>query len=329
MKGGVAMMVSALLRLRQDGFTPRGDVILALLCDEENGGVHGARYLVAEHANLFQGVRHAISELGGFTLHAAGRRFYPVMIAEKQRCALRLTVRGPGGHGSMPVRGGAMAGLARILDRLDRARMPVHVTPPVEKMLDGLAGGAPFPLRSVFWGLGRRILADCVLPLLGPARALFEPVLRNTVTPTMVRGGEVINVVPSEIRLELDGRLLPGLPPETLVREVRACVGPDPEIEVTEFIPGPAAADLTLFDDLAAVLTELDPAGVPVPFVGSGVSDARFFGRLGIQTYGFTPMLLPAGIDFAPLIHGADERIPIAALEFGTEAILRLLRRMG
>jgi acetylornithine deacetylase/succinyl-diaminopimelate desuccinylase-like protein len=229
----------------------------------------------------------------------------------------------------MPVRGGAMAGLARILDRLDRARMPVHVTPPVEKMLDGLAGGAPFPLRSVFWGLGRRILADCVLPLLGPARALFEPVLRNTVTPTMVRGGEVINVVPSEIRLELDGRLLPGLPPETLVREVRACVGPDPEIEVTEFIPGPAAADLTLFDDLAAVLTELDPAGVPVPFVGSGVSDARFFGRLGIQTYGFTPMLLPAGIDFAPLIHGADERIPVAALEFGTEAILRLLRRMG
>jgi acetylornithine deacetylase/succinyl-diaminopimelate desuccinylase-like protein len=328
MKGGVAMMVTALIQLKRDGFIPRGDVVLALVCDEENGGVHGAQYLIREHADLFQGVRHAISELGGFTLYMGGRRFYPVMISEKQRCTLRLTIHGPGGHGSLPVRGGTMAELARILQRLDRGRLPIHVTPPVAEMLGALARGNLLPLSLIFRGLTWPSVADRVLSLIGPARPLFEPVLRNTVTPTIVRGGDVINVVPGEIRLELDGRLLPGLQPEAFVHEVRKLVGPNPDIEVTEYIPGPGKPDLTLFDTLAVVLRELDPAGIPVPFVGSGVSDARFFSRLGIQTYGFTPMLLPSGINFAPLIHGADERIPVAALEFGTEAILRLLQRL-
>lgn len=328
MKGGVAMMVSALIQLKQEGFVPRGDLILALVCDEEKGGIHGARYLVTEHAELFRDVRHAISELGGFTLHVAGRRFYPVMISEKQQCSIRLTIHGPGGHGALPIHGGAMAELARVLHLLDRRGLPIHLTPPVEKMLHALAERAPFPLSSVFRSLAIPALADRMLPLLGPGRSLFEPVLRNTVIPTIVRGGEVINVVPAEIRLTLDGRLLPGMKPDDLVNELRGLIGSGPGIEVIEFIPGPASNDLELFDTLAAILGELDPAAIPVPFAGSGVSDARFFSRLGIQTYGFTPMLLPAGVNFAPLIHGADERIPVAALEFGTEAILRLLQRI-
>jgi acetylornithine deacetylase/succinyl-diaminopimelate desuccinylase-like protein len=329
MKGGVAMMVSALIRLKQEAFVPKGDLILALLCDEENGGVHGAQYLVTQHAQLFRDVRHAISELGGFTLHVAGRRFYPVMISEKQRCSIRLTLHGPGGHGSLPIRGGAMAELARVLHLLDKRGLPIHVTPPTARMLHALAERAPFPLKLIFRSLSIPAFADRMLPLLGPGRSLFEPVLRNTVTPTIVRGGDVINVVPGEIRLDLDGRLLPAMNPEDLVQEVRDLVGSGPVIEVIEFIPGPALNDLALFDTLADILCELDPAAIPIPFAGSGVSDARFFSRLGIQTYGFTPMLLPAGINFAPLIHGADERIPVAALEFGTEAILTLLRSMN
>jgi acetylornithine deacetylase/succinyl-diaminopimelate desuccinylase-like protein len=328
MKGGIAMMVSALLQLKRDSFIPRGDIILACVCDEENGGVYGAQYLVAEYADLFRGVRNAISELGGFTLHISGRRFYPVMITEKQRCSIRITVKGPGGHGSLAARGGTMAELARIVQRLDKGRTPIHVTPAAAKMLAVLAERAPVPLGWIARGLASPLIADRLLPLLGSGRALFEPILRNTATPTVVRGGEMINVVPSEITLDLDGRLLPGMNPADLIREIRELVGPGPDLKVIEYIPGPAMNDLSLFDSLAAVLQELDPEAIPLPFVGSGVSDARFFSRLGIQTYGFTPMQLPAGVNFAPLIHGADERIPVAALEFGTEAMVRLLRRL-
>ncbi|MGH2978353.1 MAG: M20/M25/M40 family metallo-hydrolase, partial [Solirubrobacterales bacterium] len=107
MKGGVAMMLSAFLRARAEELEPPGDVIFCALADEENMSPFGAQWLVAEHAELFAGVRNALGEFGGFTTHAGGRRFYPIQVAEKEVCTVQATLRGPAGHGSMPVRGGA------------------------------------------------------------------------------------------------------------------------------------------------------------------------------------------------------------------------------
>ena len=93
------------------------------------------------------------------------------------------------------------------------------------------------------------------------------------------------------------------------------------------FDDGPAEPDMGLFDRLAGLLRELDPAGTPVPLLLSATSDARFFSRLGIQTYGFLPMPLPKDFNFSQTIHAADERIPIEALDFGTNAIYKVLKR--
>jgi len=153
--------------------------------------------------------------------------------------------------------------------------------------------------------------------------------LRNTVNATIVHGGDKINVVPTEIELELDGRLLPGLRPDDLIGELRKVVGEDPEIELLRHDPGPSDPDMTLFETLADVLRELDPEGIPVPLLQVGVTDGRFFSRLGIQTYGFLPMRLPADFAFLGLIHAADERIPAEAVDFGTEAIYGALRRLA
>ena len=129
MKGGVAMMLAAFLRAKTEDLKLPGDVILAIVSDEEAGGDLGSKYLVENHADLFDGIRYAIGEFGGFTFYVGNRRFYPIMIAEKQICLMKATVRGPGGHGSLPVNGGAMAKLSQLLQRLDRRRLPVHVTP--------------------------------------------------------------------------------------------------------------------------------------------------------------------------------------------------------
>src|SRR5438270_4860698 len=108
MKGGVAMLVDAFLRAARGELQPRGDVILAVLSDEENGGDFGARFLAEEHAELFDGVRHALGEFGGASIHLGGRSFYPIQVAEKQVCWLRGTVRGPGGHAALRVPAPAM-----------------------------------------------------------------------------------------------------------------------------------------------------------------------------------------------------------------------------
>ena len=83
---------------------------------------------------------------------------------------------------------------------------------------------------------------------------------------------------------------------------------------------------MSYYDTLASVLKDADPEGKPIPLLLSGVTDGRFFIRLGIQTYGFTPMRLPADFNFAATIHAADERIPVDAPEFGASAIYQAIQ---
>jgi acetylornithine deacetylase/succinyl-diaminopimelate desuccinylase-like protein len=328
MKGGVAMMLSALLRAKAEGFTPPGDVILAVLSDEEAGSDMGAKFLVEEHPELFEGVKYAIGEFGGFTLHVEGTRFYPIQVAEKQICWMKATLHGPAGHGSRPIRGGAMAKLGEMLTRLDQNRLPVHITPVArqmfETMADALGGTKGLAVRQL---LSPR-LTDKIIGIMGERAQLFDAMLHNTVSPTIVRGGDKINVIPSEVTVELDGRLLPGQTPEDMLRELRALLGDEVELEVLRHDPGPPEPDMGWFDDLAGILREFDPEAVPLPLLQVGVTDARFFARLGIQTYGFLPLKLPPDFDFASTIHAANERVPVEAVEFGAEAVYRALQRM-
>jgi hypothetical protein len=110
--------------------------------------------------------------------------------------------------------------------------------------------------------------------------------------------------------VELDGRLLPGYKPEDMFDELRPIIGREVELELIQYDPGPAEPDMGLFDILTGILREADPEGIPVPFLLSGVTDARFFSRLGIQTYGYLPMQLPGDFNFIQIIHAANERIP-------------------
>jgi acetylornithine deacetylase/succinyl-diaminopimelate desuccinylase-like protein len=327
MKAGVAMLVHAFLRAKRENVQLPGDLVLLVLSDEEAGGNVGARFLVQEHPELFEGMRYALGEFGGFTLHTGGKRFYPIQVAEKQICWLKATVRGPGGHGAMVHRGGTVARLGRFLNDLDKKRMPVHVTPVVRDTVEAIAAELPRHQAMIMRSLLKPRLTDGALRLLGARSAQFEPMLRNTVNATIVRGGAKINVVPSEIELELDGRALPGFSPEQLVAELHDLAGDDIEVEVVRHDAGAAVPDLGLFETLAGVIRELDPEGIPVPLLQIGVTDGRFFSQVGIQTYGFLPMRLAEGFDFAKLIHAADERIPVDGLEFGAEAIWRAIQR--
>lgn len=329
MKGGVAMMVAAFLRAKAEGLQLPGDVILAVVSDEEAGGDFGAKFIAENHADLFNDVRFALGEFGGFTLQIGGRRFYPIMIAEKQICSIKATVRGQGGHGSMPVKGGAMARLANLLKAVDEKDTPVHVTPPTRLMVEAIAKALGGVQGMLLGQLLNPALTDSILKLMGERGRVFYPLFHNTVSPTMMEASSKINVIPGEVSVGMDGRLLPGFKPKDMLRELRAIVGDDVELEVTQFDPGPAEPDMQFFDTLAGILREADPQGIPVPLLLSGVTDARFFTQLGIQTYGFLPMTLPEDFNFTGTIHAANERIPVAAVEFGTNAIYKALQRFG
>jgi len=326
MKGGIAMMLAALLRAKSESLTPAGDIVLAILSDEEAGGDYGACYLVESHAEHFEGIRYAIGEFGGFPLYIGQQKFYAIQVADKRLCWMKVILHGPGGHASNPVRGGIMARLAKLLQNLDQHRLPVHVTPMVCQMLESIAAAIPSPMSSAFQQLLDPTLTDAVLDHFGPEGSIFDAMLHNTVNATVVQGGEKINVIPSEIILKLDGRLLPGYTSDDMVAELRPIIGDDTELEIIRYDPLTPEPDMGLFDTLAGILRKADPDAIPIPLLLTATTDAKHFARLGIQTYGFLPMNLPEEFIFFNLIHAADERIPVEAMNFGTNAVYKALQ---
>lgn len=326
MKGAVAMMLCAFLRAKHENAYLAGDVVLCIMSDEEAGGNLGAKFLVELHADYFKGIRYAISEFGGFSFYFKGKKFFPIEVIQKQVCSIKATVRSRSGHGALVMKDRAMAKLARMLNQLDKKYLPVHIIPVVHTLVEQMAATLPFPGRMVMRQLLNPLFTDRVLKLLGKKGRNFIPMFRNTVNATIVRGGDKVNMLPSKIEVMLDGRLLPGYLPESIIGEIKEIIDDDIELEVIRYDPGPLEPDMGLFDTLAAVLRTLDPDGIPIPYLLSASSDARFFSKIGIQTYGFIPMQLPESLDFAGLIHAADERIPVETLTFGSEAIYQLLQ---
>jgi len=327
MKGAVAMMLCAFLRAKYENINLAGDVVLCMMSDEEAGGSFGTGFLVERHGDYFKGIRYAISEFGGFSFYFNGKKFFPIEVTQKQVCRIKATIRSRSGHGALVMKNGAMAKLARMLIQLDKKYLPVHITSVVRTLVEEMAAALPFPRGIVMRQLLNPLFTAMVLKLLGAKGRNFIPMFRNSVNATIVRGGDRVNVLPGKIEVMLDGRLLPGFEPEHILKEIKAIIGDDIELEVIRYDPGPLEPDMGLFDTLADILRILDPDGIPVPYQLSASSDARFFSKIGIQTYGFIPMQLPESLDFAGLIHAANERIPVEALTFGSEAIYQLLRR--
>ena len=326
MKGGLAMMVWAMLDAVSSGATLPGDVLLAVFSDEERGSRNGAEFVVGERADLFTGVRFALGEVGGFRVEIGGRPVYLVQADEKVGCGVTATVRGEGGHAALEIRGQCIAKLGRMLDALDRNPLPPHITPVVQSMIDGLAKIIDIPSDGVRRALVGELSEKSGALVDDALKPLFQAMVRNSATPSIIRAGDADNVVPDIATVRLNGRMLPGEQPAGFVQEIRAVVGPEvdlmPDVGAVEVRPEP---DLSFLPALRAALRTGDAAAECVPFLMPAGTDGRFLRRLGIQPYGFIPMSLPAGFDYFGVMHGADEHIPVDSVDFGAHVLRELI----
>jgi acetylornithine deacetylase/succinyl-diaminopimelate desuccinylase-like protein len=330
MKCGLAMMIASLLRAKAENLQPAGDIIFCAMCDEETGGNYGAKFLVEEHPEIFKDVKYAVSEFGGYTMYIDGRKFYLVQVAEKQNCCVEMTFHGPGGHGSVPVKDSAMSKMGKVLVALNEHRLPVHISPVTEKMIRIIASHLPSPSSTYFNQLLDPALTDEILEVIKDKTGnFFDPLLHNTVNAIIVKGGERINVVPGEVTLYLDGRILPGFTDKDLISELRQIAGEGCNIKITMYEAVKSHIDLKLFDMLADILKQKEPECIPIPIVIGASTDAKQLAKLGIQTYGYLPIDLPEGFDFMKHVHAADERIPVKSLYSGTDAIYKAISRYG
>jgi acetylornithine deacetylase/succinyl-diaminopimelate desuccinylase-like protein len=332
LKHMAVMSTLVLCRLAREKRELGRDVIFAGVADEEAGCDNGSRFLVDTHPDKVR-AEYAIGEAGGFTLHLGPRTFYPVQVAEKGIVWMRLKATGSPGHGSMPRDDNAVVRLSEAIAKLGRARLPYHLTPPAATQLDALAGSVGFPMSLAMRQLknplvARRLLA--AMPDKSAARAM-SAILSNTASPTMLRAGDKVNVIPGEAEAEVDGRSLPGQSAEDLVREVQAVVGEDIQIEVLRAMPATeTAAPSPLWEAIVATIAEHHPGAVCVPTLVPGFTDASQWSRLGARCYGFCPVRFPAdGPRFGELFHGNDERIPVDGLKWGVRVLYDLVVRFA
>ncbi len=321
MKDMDAMILAVIRQRLREGRRPPRDIVLAFLADEEAGGTWGARWLVDNHPELFEGCTEAIGEVGGFsyTLHGPSgpQRMYLLQTAEKGMAWLRLTARGTAGHGSMLNDDNAVTELAEAVARLGRHQFGVRLTPTVRAFLEHVAD-----LLGVEFSPGH---AEEILGKLGPISRVTGATVRNTANPTRLNAGYKVNVVPQVACAEVDGRFLPGHE-EDFLAEVDRVLGPRIK---REFVHHDVALETTFDGELVAAMSRAllseDPAARVVPYCLSGGTDAKSFTRLGIRCFGFAPLQLPSDLDFSGMFHGIDERVPVDALRFGVRVLDRFL----
>lgn len=332
MKDMVAMELAVMLALKRSGAPLRRDVIFAAVADEEAGGEFGARGLVERRPDLFRDAQDrpadaALNEVGGYSMTLGGKRFYTLQVAEKGIVWTRLRATGSPGHASMPHTDNAAVKLARAVAALadDQAGRRAVVTPLVAEMLEAIGLGEVAELATSDPDAARAILEQSVADPI--VRRSLDAMLRDTVTPTILRSGKKVNVMPGSGEAELDVRTLPGTDQEALLMHLRDVVGADAEVEPVVALPAiewPANAPIV--DHMRDALTRADPDGIPLPMMITPGTDAKALAQLGIPCYGFAPLRLEADFPFLELFHGHDERVPVSAIAFGLPVLFDVVR---
>jgi acetylornithine deacetylase/succinyl-diaminopimelate desuccinylase-like protein len=317
MKDMDAMMLAVVRQRLREGRPPARDVVLAFTADEEAGGTWGARWLVDNHPDLFEGVTEAVGEVGGFSMMLGRQRLYLLQTAEKGMAWMRLTARGTAGHGSMIQPDNAVTELAEAIGRLGRHEWPTRLIPSVRAFLEGASEALGIEFMPNDPGL--------VLSKIGTVSRVIGATLKNTVNPTVLRAGYKVNVVPQTATAEIDGRFLPGYE-EEFFAELDRVLGPGVTREVIHSdIALETTPDGDLYTAMTRALVEEDPDGRVIPYCLSAGTDAKSFSRLGLRCFGFTPLRLPPDLDFSGMFHGIDERVPVEGLRFGARVLDRFL----
>jgi acetylornithine deacetylase/succinyl-diaminopimelate desuccinylase-like protein len=335
MKGPDAIMLAALIRMRQEGFRPARDIILALTADEEGGGANGVQWLLQHHRELVD-AQFVLSGDDYSVLTENGKPlFFKLVASEKVYADFQLRVTNKGGHSSEPVPDNAIYTLTRGLDRLAAYEFPFELNAVTREYYRRLAQ-IESPQRAADM---RAILTDPpdneALARLSQD-ALDRSTTRTTCVATRLDAGHANNALPQRAQAVVNCRILPGHSPEE-VRQRLLQVLSDPKITVSYL-----ASDGTLLDAAPAgggfappplrpeVLAPLDqlvaetwPGLKVIPAMSPGASDATHTSAAGLPTYTFSPLTVDPN---DAREHGRDERISVASFYQANEFFYRYLR---
>jgi acetylornithine deacetylase/succinyl-diaminopimelate desuccinylase-like protein len=326
MKSQVAAEVAAACALAADGWRPAaGELKIVLTADEEAGAVHGAQWLCEQHPDKVR-ADLVVNEGAGAAFEYGDRRIYPVCVAEKGVFRFTLTAHGRAGHASLPRIGdNALTKLAPVLEAIAASGVVPEPSPEPVAFLTALG----VQTDDLAAALAEIEAADPRVAV------LLEPLLGVTLAPTMVSASEKINVIPSEARLRVDCRVPPGLGEdharERIERAIGAADKPPYTLAFEETVVGNRSPiDTPLMETIRSFVAREDPGAIVTATALAGFSDSRWFRAAfpDCVAYGFFPQRSMDLFEAMPLVHGANERIPVADLGLAARFYAELVESM-
>ena len=330
-KDGAAILVTTLARLKQEGYRPNRDIILALTTGEEGGSdYNGVQWLLENHRDLIDAA-YVINMDAGDPVILNGKRLWrSVQAGEKVYVTFKLEVRNPGGHSSLPTKDNAIYRLAAALGLLSAYEFPAQLNDITRATFQRLAVLLPGPLAPDMAAVGRGgpNPDSAAIRRLSDASPLYNAQLRTTCVATELAGGHAENALPQQATATVNCRMLPGTLSDDVQRTLTRVVN-DTAVTVTivsPAVPSPASPLVPeIMDPIERVTKRL--WNIPVmPVMETGATDGLFFRNAGVPVYGVSGVFVDINDIRA---HGRDERIGVQDYYDGAEYIYQLVKAVS
>jgi acetylornithine deacetylase/succinyl-diaminopimelate desuccinylase-like protein len=324
--GIIEMMV--LLILKREKVPLERDVLFFATADEETGGNWGVEWAV-DNIPLIRESEYALNEGSYVILNEEGvADRYEISSGQKVLFQLQLKARGTSGHGSMPRPDNPNVKLVQALERVTKWETPYNLLPMVREYFLKMAPKQPPDERPLFEDIEKG-LGDPAFSRRLTSNPIYNAMIRDTISLTILQGGSKVNVIPSESTATLDCRLIPGSSKENFLKEIKKRLGDEIEVEViseSRSLP-PSPFNTDLFQAIQRFAAENDPGCPVVPHLLPGATDSRLLREKGIITYDFCPFRLTE--KELMIIHGNDERITLENVRFGMKMLVEIIKEVA
>ena len=326
-KSMASIWVATLMRLKQEGFEPRRDIIVALTAGEESGKDNGVDWLVSRHRELID-AGLCLNEGGDGQMKDGKRLLNGVQAAEKVYVSFALEVRNRGGHSSQPRPDNAIYQLAQALLRVASFQFPVRLNEITRQFFLRTASTVEGELAADMKAIAAGPPSAELIKRLGQAPYL-NALLRTTCVATELQAGHAENALPQTARAVVNCRMLPDDQAGTVKEMLRQVIN-DPGVEISEIEPAkpspPSPLEAGIFAAVERVTESMWPGVQAVPLMSTGATDAVFLRRAGIPTYGVSGIFVDVDDNRE---HGRDERVGVKQYYEGEEFLYRLVKLLA
>ena len=325
-KSTVIANTAILVALKRAKVRLARDIIMLAEGDEEQGGEFGMQFAIKNHWEKIA-AGFAINEEGRVIVKDGKVQYIGVQAAEKVPVNVTVIATGTSGHASVPLADNAVVRLANAVSKIAAYQTPFQLTPVTESYFEQLSAAEDDDIGKWMRALEMPSRADLAEGKISQASPIWNSMMRDTISPTMLSAGVRANVIPSEARATLNVRLLPGNSIDALLAKLRQVVD-DPQVRFeTDTTIGEAAPSSSLDSDLYKTIQQATneefPGAVVAPMMSTGATDSAFLRLRNVQAYGLLPF--PLTEDDILRMHADNERIPVASFQKGIAFLYRIV----